>query len=108
MKQLITTLRTRWRNHMPKFFRRVCWTASLVSGSALAVNAAFNELGATPPEWWSSISSPLIAFSAGIAFAAKFTQTYGKDGQPIQKGLEPTQPDSYNDSDIEPLSADDM
>ena len=83
MKKFFQTLKSRWQNHMPKFFRRVCWTASLISGSALAVNAAFNELGATPPEWWQSVSAPLIAFSAGIAFAAKFTQQYS--GEPIEK-----------------------
>ena len=108
MKQLITTLRTRWRNHMPKFFRRLMWLCALISGTALAVNTAITSGGGVPHDWWTDIYPYLLGFPAGIAFACKFTQTYGKDGQPIQKGLEPTQPDSYNDSDIDPLSADDM
>ena len=112
MKRFLLTIRSRWRNAMPVFFRRVCWTASMVSGSALAVNAAFAQLGAVPPQWWQDISAPLIAFSAGIAFAAKFTQQYS--GQPISKvsdgpaAVDDNKPVEIPLPDIEPLNANDL
>lgn len=75
------TLRRRWRNHMPVFFRRLFWICSLISGTALAVNTAIMAGGGTPHEWWQDIYPYLLGFPAGIAFAAKFTQQY--QGKPI-------------------------
>ena len=75
------TLRRRWRNHMPVFFRRLFWICSLISGTALAVNTAITAGGGTPHEWWQDIYPYLLGFPAGIAFAAKFTQQY--QGKPI-------------------------
>lgn len=75
------TLRRRWRNHMPVFFRRLFWICSLISGTALAVNTAIVAGGGTPHEWWQDIYPYLLGFPAGIAFAAKFTQQY--QGKPI-------------------------
>ena len=80
-RNIIATLRSRWRNHMPVFFRRVFWVCSLISGTALAVNTAITAGGGTPHEWWQDIYPYLLGFPAGIAFAAKFTQQY--NGQPI-------------------------
>lgn len=78
--KFLKTLYSRWRNHMPVFFSRLCWTCSLISGTAIAINTSFNELGGAP-QWWQDIHTYLIAFPAGIAFAAKFTQQY--NGQPL-------------------------
>ena len=111
MKDFWMTIRSRWQNHMPVFFRRMMWLAGLVSGTAIAVHEAFVQLGIEPHEWWIDIERYLIGGGAGVAFACKFTQTYGKDGEPIRKGLEPTQPSSVNNSDIEttaPDAQDDM
>lgn len=80
-RNIIATLRSRWRNHMPVFFRRLFWICSLISGTALAVNTAITAGGGTPHEWWQDIYPYLLGFPAGIAFAAKFTQQY--NGQPI-------------------------
>lgn len=80
-RDAIATLRQRWRNHMPVFFRRLFWTCSLISGTALAANTAMQAAAVTPHDWWTDVLPYLIGFPAGIAFAAKFTQQY--HGQPI-------------------------
>jgi len=80
-RNIFATLRSRWRNHMPVFFRRLFWICSLISGTALAVNTAITAGGGTPHAWWQEVYPYLLGFPAGIAFAAKFTQQY--NGQPI-------------------------
>lgn len=80
-RNIIATLRRRWRNHMPVFFRRLFWVCSFISGTALAVNTAITAGGGTPHAWWQELYPYLLGFPAGIAFAAKFTQQY--NGQPI-------------------------
>lgn len=77
------TLRHRWTNAMPKFFRIIFWVCSLISGTALAANTAIVAGGGTTHEWWNDIYPYLLGIPAGMAFVAKFTQTYGKDGKPI-------------------------
>lgn len=83
MKKLWLTLKSRWQNTMPKFFRCVCWICSLISGTALAVNTAIVAGGGAPHEWWSDIYPYLLGIPAGMAFAAKFTQNYDNHGNPI-------------------------
>lgn len=78
----------RWTNTMPKFFRVVCGICALVSGTALAVNTAITAGGGVPHEWWTDIYPYLLGIPAGAAFVAKFTQTYGKDGKPVDKSEE--------------------
>lgn len=81
MKEAGETIVERWRNRMPKFFRILFWVCSLISGTALAVNTAMVAGGATPHEWWTDVYPYLIGIPAGMAFAAKFTQTYS--GKPV-------------------------
>ncbi len=76
-------LKQRWANKMPKFFKVVLWISALISGTALAVNTAIVAGGGVTHEWWNDIYPYLIGIPAGMAFVAKFTQTYGKDGKPI-------------------------
>ena len=83
-------LLSRWRNAMPKFFKRVCWTCSLISGTALAANEAMQVAGIQPHEWWTDVAPYLIGVPAGIAFASKFTQQY--TGEPV---------DSTSDSNVD-------
>ena len=85
MRKFLNTLRSRWQNHMPKFFRRMMWLGGLVSGTAIAVHEALARLGIEPNEWWKDIEPLLIGCGVGVAFACKFTQTYGDDGNPVQK-----------------------
>ncbi len=85
MKHLWHTIRDRWRNAMPKFFRIICWTCTLISGTALAVNEAMQAGGATPHEWWNDIYPYLLGIPAGMAFVAKMTQGYDDHGNPIKK-----------------------
>lgn len=75
--------KNRWRAKMPKFFNRVCWVCSLISGTALAANEAMQLAGATPHEWWTDLFPYLVGIPAGMAFASRFTQAYGNDGTPI-------------------------
>lgn len=77
------TARTRWHNVMPRFFKKVAIVCSAISASALAVNGGFLSVGAEVPEWWADIYPYLIAFPAGMAVLAKFTQAYDKNGNPI-------------------------
>lgn len=79
-------IRQRWTNSMPKFFKVILCVSALVSGTALAVNTAIVAGGGVTPEWWNDIYPYLLGIPAGAAFVAKFTQTYGKDGEPVGKG----------------------
>lgn len=83
MKKLWNILRSRWSNSMPKFFSRICWAGSLISGTALAVNTAITAGGGTTHQWWNDIYPYLLGIPAGMAFVAKFTQNYDKNGNPI-------------------------
>ena len=84
VKKSCTTLTSRWKNAMPKFFRTIFWICSLISGTALAINTSILAAGGTTHEWWNDIYPYLIGIPAGMAFCAKFTQTYGVDGKPIE------------------------
>lgn len=89
MSKFWTTIHDRWRNHMPKFFSRICWVCALISGTALAANTAVQAGGGTTHEWWNELYPYLLGVPAGMAFVAKFTQNYDKNGEPIRKGREP-------------------
>lgn len=93
-------LKNRWRNHMPVFFQRMMWLGGVMSGTAIAVHEVFDHYGIVADDWWIFLERYLIGGGAGIVFACKFTQTYGKDGQPIQKGLEPQEPKAMNNCDV--------
>ena len=101
MKDLWKTLKSRWCNTMPVFFRRIMWIGGLVSGAAMTVHEAFAQLGIQPHEWWTDVERYLIGGGLTAMFVCKFTQKYGKDGEPIRKGLEPMQPPAVNESDVE-------
>lgn len=81
VKDFGNTLKHRWKNAMPKFFRVIFWVCSLISGTALAVNTAIIAGGGTTHEWWQDVYPYLIGVPAGIAFACKFTQQY--HGKPV-------------------------
>ena len=79
------TVRQRWSNTMPKFFKVILCVSALISGTALAVNTAIVAGGGVTHEWWNEVYPYLLGIPAGAAFVAKFTQTYGKDGEPVGK-----------------------
>lgn len=76
-RKLWGTVRKRWKRHMPKFFKRIFWVCSLVSGTALAANTALQAAGVQPHDWWLDISPYLIGIPAGAAFICKFTVSGG-------------------------------
>lgn len=78
------TLKNRWRNAMPQFFKRMMWICGLISGTALAINEALAAASIDPPEWWMDVRPYLIAVPAGAMFACKFTQNYDKQGNPVE------------------------
>ena len=80
-----TMMKQRWSSTMPKFFKVILCVCALVSGTALAVNTAIVAGGGVTHEWWNDIYPYLLGIPAGAAFVAKFTQTYGKDGKPVDK-----------------------
>jgi hypothetical protein len=86
---------------MPVFFKRLMWIGGLMSGTAIAAHEAMAQFNIQPDEWWIFIERYLIGGGAGIVFACKFTQTYGRDGEPVQKGLEPQEPRAVNNCDME-------
>ena len=75
----------RWKEAMPRFFKRVCWVCSLISGTALAVNTELLRHGAELPEWWTQALPYLIGIPAGMAFMAKFTVDGGYSAELKQK-----------------------
>lgn len=84
VKEFGNTITSRWKNRMPKFFRVIFMVCSLTSGTAIAINTAILAAGSTPHEWWNELMPYLIGIPAGMAFVAKFTQSYGVDGRPIE------------------------
>lgn len=94
MKKFWQIIHDRWRNHMPKFFSRICWVCALISGTALAANTAVQAGGGTTHEWWNELYPYLLGVPAGMAFVAKFTQNYDKNGEPIRKDVRGQVPDS--------------
>ena len=101
MKKFWQIIHDRWRNHMPVFFKRLMWLGGLMSGTAIAVHEVFSHYDIVADDWWLFIERYLIGGGAGIVFACKFTQTYGKNGEPIRKGLEPDEPKPINNCDME-------
>ena len=83
MKKFWNTLRSRWQNAMPKFFRIICLVGTLISGTALAANTAITAGGGTTHEWWNDVYPYLLGIPAGMAFVAKFTQNYDQNGNPV-------------------------
>ena len=90
------TVKQRWTNTMPKFFKVILCICALVGGTALAVNTAIVTGGGVTHEWWNELYPYLIGIPAGAAFVAKFTQTYGKDGQPVSGKPEKEPEESHN------------
>ena len=98
----LRVLRNRWRNRMPKFFKRLFKISTAVCGTATAATAAINAAGLQPHEWWLDLAPYIIGTSAGIAFASKLTQTYDKDGNPTNPDFpDADQPSAVNMSDVE-------
>lgn len=69
----VITIRARWTNAMPKFFKVLFGVFSFIGGMALAVNTALQASGAQTHQWWNDLFPYLIGTSAGAAFVAKFT-----------------------------------
>lgn len=102
MNQFWKTLKSRWQNAMPRFFKRMMWVCGLISGTALAAHESMALAGIQPHAWWLDIEPYLVAVPAGAMFACKFTQGYDKHGNPVKKELpEGDNPSAVNNSDIE-------
>lgn len=86
--KFLETLRSRWQNTMPKFFSRICWACTLISGTALAANTAITAGGGTTHAWWDNVYPYLLGIPAGMAFVAKFTQNYDQNGNPVEKHVD--------------------
>ena len=105
IKDFWKEMKARWHNAMPEFFKRLMRICGLISGSALAANEAMQLAGIQPHEWWTDILPYLVGVPAGVMFACKCTQSYDRDGHPLQKPLpEATQPEAVNNSDVETVS----
>lgn len=85
MNRMYDGLKSRWQAHMPVFYSRMFRLCSLISGTALAINTAVMAGGGALPEWWNDIYPYLLGIPAGMAFAAKFSQSYDSHGQPLGK-----------------------
>ena len=51
MRKFWQTICSRWRNHMPLFFKRLMWIGGLMSGTAIAVHEVFAQYGIQPDDW---------------------------------------------------------
>lgn len=74
MKKIFKTIRGRWTAEMPKIFSWIFRASLAVSGTALAIQTAFQTGGANVPEWWSVVYPYLIGVGAGMASVAKLTR----------------------------------
>ena len=83
MNQFWTTLKSRWQNAMPKFFKWMFTAGITMSGTAVAVQEALVHYNIEPDAWWLVAYKYLIGIGVGMATASKFTQTYNKDGEPV-------------------------
>ena len=92
-------IQQRWTNTMPKFFKWVFGVFSFIGGLAVAINEGLEVSHAQPHQWWIDVYPYLIGSSFGAAFVAKFTQTYGKDGKPIEKNKSEESSNTILDSD---------
>ncbi len=89
---MFQTIKSRWHNAMPKFFKRMMWICGLISGTALAANEAMEVAGIEPHQWWIDTRAYFIAVPAGAMFACKFTQGYDDNGNPIEPGEKKGEP----------------
>ena len=74
------TVKGRWTQRMPKFFKGVSILSALVGGTALAVQTAIVTGMGTPHEWWQDIYPYLVGGSAGALFVSRFTVNGGFRG----------------------------
>ena len=81
IREIWNTLRERWQNRMPKFFRWMFGAGMTLSGTAIAVQEALVHYDITPDEWWLVAYKYLIGIGAGMAAASKFTQEYHNEQQ---------------------------
>lgn len=72
--KLFKTLSERWRDATPRFFKRIIYVGSVVSGVALAIHVALVAGNAIEPQWWQDIYPYLIGVPAGMAAVAKLTK----------------------------------
>lgn len=68
------TLLERWRATTPRFFKRIIYIGSVVSGVALAIHVALVAGSAIEPQWWQDIYPYLIGVPAGMAAVSKLTK----------------------------------
>lgn len=109
INELWQTLKSRWHNAMPRFFKRMMWICGIISGAAIAIHESFAQLGIQPHDWWMDAERYLIGGSVGAMAVCKLTQSYDKDGKPLEKELpDATQPSSVNNSDVETQQPNDI
>ena len=68
------TLSERWRATTPRFFKRIIYIGSVVSGVALAIHVALVAGSAIEPQWWQDICPYVIGVPAGMAAVSKLTK----------------------------------
>lgn len=76
MKEIFSTIRTRWKSQMPIFFKWVMIIGSGICAVSLAIHMSLQQCGARIPEWWEAVYPYLIGVGAGMMATAKFTQKH--------------------------------
>lgn len=74
MKQLIKTIKDRWKAAMPVFFKWIMGIGTTMAGIALSIQLALDSGNAVIPEWWEKLYPYIIGIGAGMTATAKFTQ----------------------------------
>lgn len=74
MRQIINTIKNRWKAQMPAFFKWVMGISGSIAAIALAIQVALTSGNAVIPEWWETIYPYLIGIGAGMSATAKLTQ----------------------------------
>lgn len=74
MKRFWKTIKDRWTAATPKFFKKVIWIGTSISGVAIAINTALGLAGAMAPVWWCNVYPYLVGVPAGMAAVAKLAR----------------------------------
>lgn len=81
MGKVLSNLKERWKANTPKFFKKIIWIGTGISGLAIAIHTALVMAGAFEPQWWVITYPYVIGVPAGMSFISKFTRDYGIEEQ---------------------------
>ena len=77
IKNTSNELKERWKQKMPRFFKRLMTLCVCIAGTALGVNQVMEIGHAQPHEWWTDVYPLLLSVPTGMAIVCKLTVAGG-------------------------------